>query len=359
MVLAPVPDGGTPDGCADCGKTERYCSCELAAAFDDAKPLSVCMAGVKPRPVSFLWRPYLVSGAVNLMVGDPGQGKSTLALNIAACLSAGRALPGDTERRSPRTVLVLTVEDALAEVVRPRLDAAGADASRVFAAAVPMNLSEEGVRQKLEDEVIRRSPSLVVVDPLVAYCGAQTDTHRANQVRGILAPLAALSEAHGLATLAVHHLNKGASGRAIYRAQGSVDFVAGARSVLLVGSDPNDPERRALCHAKANGAKLGEPLGFRLTDAERGAARVEWTDDAPKASEILGEPSEAETLTAREEAAEFLRGELASGPRPSSELLAAAEGEGISHSTLKRAKRLLGIEAKKEAGGWYWQPPTE
>lgn len=359
-MVAPAPSVGASPDCTACGKIERFCTCSLAAAFEDADGSgSVCLADVTPRPASFLWRPYLPLGAVNLLVGDPGQGKSTLALHIAACVSAGRCLPGEQGERSPRRVLVLTAEDALAEVVRPRLDAGGADPERTFAIPGALRLSDDAGRQRLENEVHRRSPSLLIVDPLVAYCGSQTDTHRANQVRAIMAPLAELAQGHGMAVLAVMHLNKGGSSRAIYRAQGSVDFVAAARSALLVGSDPDEPERRALCHVKTNGAKQGPALGFRLADAGNGAARVEWTRDPPNVTRILGEPSEAETLSALEEAQVFLRGELADGPRPSKELLEAAESEGISASTLKRAKAGLGIAATKTASGWCWQPPEE
>src|SRR5205085_12252403 len=151
----------------------------------------VRMADVATEFVRWLWHPYIPLGKITILEGDPGLGKSWLTCAIAAAVSCGRGLPG-TDSFEPGNVLMLSAEDGLADTLRPRLDAVGADVSRVFALAEPITFDTPGLI-RLEAAIIEHKPSLVIIDPLFAFTGAKTDIHRANECRAISAPLAAIA----------------------------------------------------------------------------------------------------------------------------------------------------------------------
>ena len=203
----------------------------LQEVGEEESPI-ICMADVEPEDVSWLWYPYIPRGKLTLLEGDPGTGKSWVSLAIATAVSLGVSLP-EADPFGPSDVLLLSAEDGLADTIRPRLDRMRADVSRVSAWNRPMVFDSEGMLA-LEVEIAALRPALVVIDPLIAYMGAKVDTYRANQTRAILAPLAEIAERHDISILAVRHLRKSESSKAIYRGQGSIDFIASARSVLLV-----------------------------------------------------------------------------------------------------------------------------
>jgi len=147
----------------------------------------------------------------------------------------------------------------------------------------------------LEVEIAALRPALVVIDPLIAYMGAKVDTYRANQTRAILAPLAEIAERHDISILAVRHLRKSESSRAIYRGQGSIDFTASARSVLLAGHDPDYSSKCALVHIKGNLAALGKPTGYTIAEGD-----FSWTGTSNlTADRILAVEGGGQALTAQ------------------------------------------------------------
>ncbi len=319
-------------------------------------PRAVCLADVEPEPVKFLWKPYIPLGKVTLLDGDPGQGKSYLTASLAASLSKGEPLPEEMVRREPCKTLLLSAEDGLADTLRPRLDGLGANPRFVFAYPGPVDLSTEPGRETLAKLMERHRPALVVVDPIVCYLGVGVDMHRANEVRGVMAPLAALAAEYRCAVLAVRHLTKARAGRALHSGLGSVDFVAGARSVLLAGSSADDPPERALLHIKSNLAAPGPALSYALDGGFRWCGKSGLTE-----TDLLKAAPETESAPARREAEEFLRAVLAAGPVPSKEVKLVATEEGISESALRRAKEALGVVSQREgfgpSGRFLWTLP--
>ena len=137
----------------------------------------------------------------------------------------------------------------------------------------------------------------------MSFVGARTDVYRPNEVRAVLAPLAKLAEAHGCAILALRHIIKSKGGKAIYAGQGSIDFTATARSVLLAGSSPHDAGDHALLHIKSNLSALGSPLGYRV---DQGG--FSWTGESRlTAADLLAAEVAGEERAAGEEACTFLR----------------------------------------------------
>jgi hypothetical protein len=356
-LLAPLP------GCKDLAEwfEKGHTIDELEELVEGTKPYRAVgrvvrrqLSTVTAETVEFLWEPYIPLGKLTLNEGDPGVGKSTATVAIATAVTLGRGLP-NTPPFTPGTVLLASAEDGIADTIRPRFDAMGADVSRVWVMDGLFTLDDAGL-EMLRQHIAEVAPTLVVIDPLVAYMGGDKDINKANQVRMVTAALAALAEAYGCAIVCVRHLTKGASLKPIYRGLGSIDFTAAARSVLLAGHDPETHER-GLLHIKCNVGPLGPPVGFTLDEG-----RFMWTDGCDLTVERV---MAADTGgTALQDAKDFLRGALAAGPREAKDVLTEAEASGIAEKTVRRAKAKLGVMStqEKKPGGrgaskWNWELP--
>jgi RecA-family ATPase len=323
---------------------------------DDAPLRVVCMADVEPEQVSWLWHPYIAIGKLTILEGDPGLGKSWLTCAIACAVSRGRGLP-NAEPFKAGNVLMLSAEDGLGDTLRPRLDAVGADVRRIFALNEPLTFDAAGLL-RLEAAIIEHTPVLVIIDPLFAFTGGKVDIHRANECRAISAPLATIAERRGCAMLAVRHLGKSrGGGHALNAGIGSIDFTAAARSVLLVGRDPDEEQRRAVVQTKNNLAPHGEAIGYKLEDSQ-----FFWTGASDLTAErILAAASDEGERSTITEAEDFLRTALSSGGRDSKAIKDEAKQAGISEATLRRAKARLKVQAKKVGlpgshfQKWVWE----
>jgi RecA-family ATPase len=221
------------------------------AAEPDAAKLAVLvdLSTVEPKPVRWIWRGYIAIGAVTLIDGDPGTGKTTVVFDIAARVSSGRAMPdgsyGDVE--GPAGVVILSAEDDDAHTIAPRLREAGADLApgRIVRLAAVRHVSEAKGEQRetqrmpslldvdaVREAIIQSGAALVTIDPLMAYLPG--DAHRDNEVRQALAPLSALAAERGVAVVVVRHLNKSGGTNAIQRGGGSIGIIVAARTGLLV-----------------------------------------------------------------------------------------------------------------------------
>jgi RecA-family ATPase len=168
-------------------------------------------------------------------MGDAGLGKSLITVAIASHTTRGTAFP-DGAKPEPGSAIFLNAEDDAADTILPRLEAAGADLSRVHNLdAVRITLTDGSLAEKpfsletdcanLED-AFRHNPDvrLVVIDPVSAYLGSVNSNSNA-EVRGVLAPLAALAGKCNVAMLLVSHPSK-AAGAALYRVSASIAFAA-------------------------------------------------------------------------------------------------------------------------------------
>ncbi|MBI2321340.1 MAG: AAA family ATPase [Chloroflexi bacterium] len=258
------------------------------------------------------------------------------AAGAGALALAGADPAGQADRRRRRS--------------RPRLDAAGADCSRIVALTAVRVDDKERFATLADIAAIREAimcvgARLVIVDPLMAYLNP--DTHIDADVRSRLAPLAKLAAELGVAVVAIRHLNKSRGGSPLYRGGGSIGIVAAARSGLLVAPDPDDAtgERRILACTKSN------------------LVRVEWIEEtAHTASQLLAAPTGDDERGAMDEAKDWLRSALMTGARPSKDLQREARGAGIADITLRRAREALGIRPQRvgygSAGEWMWALPT-
>lgn len=334
-------------------------------------PVGVLLEEVQPERVKWFWQYRIPFGKLTLVEGDPGTGKSAATTDLASRASAGKPLPDGTPCEACG-VVICSAEDGLADTIRPRFDAVGGDPSRVVAlSTVP---DAEGNERQLsipedlhiiESAIARVDAKLVIIDPLMAFLPGEVNSHRDQDVRRALAPLARSAEKTGAAYVVVRHLNKAGGGNVLYRGGGSIGIIGAARSGLLIAKHPEDDGRRVLASIKSNLAVPAPSLAFILTAADNGAVRVEWKGQTPlDAAALLSAPADHEERSTLSEAQDFLREVLEAGPVPAVQVQAEAKDAGISIRTLDRARRAIGVESKREGepgkrggGTWRWSLP--
>jgi hypothetical protein len=327
---------------------------------------------IAPESVSWIWSGRIPAAKLSLFVGNPAAGKSLATIDIAARVSSGRAFPdGATCVRGD--VLILTSEDGIADTVRPRLDAAGADVSRVHCIEsvkvtrtdgqiVDSSFSLQRDLANLE-KAFEKNPGfkLIIFDPLSAYLGS-VNSWRDSEVRALLTPLCEFAERTGVANVGIMHLRKSETD-AMLRVSGSIAFVAAARAAWGFGPDPEDPSRRIMTPVKSNLSAATTSLGYQIVSNAAGVPYLEW-DASPRdvdAEEVLGVSAKErkERASRQEEAGEWLRELLNDGPVQTETIEAEARKSRISWRTLRRAKDRLGVQHHKSSigGKYYWELP--
>ncbi|MHB8312383.1 MAG: AAA family ATPase [Candidatus Dormibacteria bacterium] len=320
---------------------------------------SVRLADVESRPIEWVWLDRVARGRLCLLAGDPGVGKSMLTCALAAAISTGSALPGDVAR-PPADVLILSAEDSAEDTIRPRCEAMGADLCRIRVVTAVRREGKEGFFSLASDlEALERElegVSLLIVDPIDAYVGTGIDSHRAAAIRSLLGPLAAMAERAGVAVVVVQHLTKGGRDRAIYRPQGSIGYIAAARTALLVAADPDDPTSsvRQVALLKSNVGPQAATVAFSLE-----GGRFGWVpcEGGKTAEQLLAVAATGEEQSALAEAEEWLRDALSEGPPVAAkDIQRQGRDAGFSDRTVRRAKVSLGVRSGKTGarGGWAW-----
>jgi valyl-tRNA synthetase len=344
--------------------------------FDE--PL-LCAADFPAQQIKWLWPGRIPIGKVTLLVGDPGQGKSLLSLDIAARITNGAPFHDAQQNLPPSalplppssgSVLILSAEDEITDTIRPRLDAAGADPSKIFFLSAINDLRHDLARLR---STLNRIPDcrLVIIDPVTAFVGPG-DSHFHTVVRRVFQPLAKLAAEKNLAVLAVSHFRK-SEGAAIQRSAGSMGFVSAARSVWTVCDDPAQPGLHLLLPLKNNFVADSTGLAYKIEstnlprqwgeDKETSTPIIQWQPDTvtTTAVEALAPPPKSRGPEPAELilATEWLRDQLADGPQDSMVLLLSGTADGFCDRTLRRALVSLGGRTRKLSfyRGWEWYLP--
>lgn len=324
------------------------------------------MEMVEVEQIEWLFYPFIPFGKVTIIQGDPGEGKTTMVLQIIAKLTKGEAIFPRQEQKieekngaempvdsnvdnlmEPVNVIYQTAEDGLGDTIKPRLLAAGADCSRVLVIddrEQPLTMLDI----RLEEAIVQTKARFVVLDPIQGFLGAEVDMHRANEIRPLMKRVAVLAEKYHCAIILIGHMNKNSNGKSSYRGLGSIDFQAAARSVLIVGRIKDEPEVRVVCHVKSSLAPEGKSIAFRL-DKDNG---FEWIGEYDiSADDLLSGDSRGQKSR---KAKEFLLEILADGGMAQKKIEEEAEKRGIKKKTLRNAKLELEIDSVKRGNQWFW-----
>ena len=312
------------------------------------------MEDVVSKEVEWLWYPYIPYGKITIIEGDPGEGKTTLVLKLAAALSRGLPLPCDDDKEyEPIHIIYQTAEDGIEDTIKPRLEKAGADCSMIRVideTDKELSMTDD----RLEQAIIETKARLIILDPIQAYIGATVDMHRANEIRPVLKHLGIIAEKHNCAIILIGHMNKASGNKAAYRGMGSIDIQATARSVLLVARLRDKPNIRIMAHDKSSLAPAGDAIGFEMTE-DNGMVCIGPYDIT--IDELLS-GNEGRGKKKLDIAENFIKEYFGSNKViPSNEIMMEAAKRSIKRNTLLSAKKKLGITSDKEKaedGTIYW-----
>ena len=385
IVMPDLPDG------SKCGLDDWFASGrnrdELARLKVDALPplpedaevtsmpklLTRSIANVEEQHVDWLWENWLPKGMFTVLGGYAGDGKSTLTAWLAATLSTGGKLPDGSTAPIINTLMV-AAEDDVSHVVKPRLSIHGADPHRISVLdgvdegdgiVRPFNLRRHV--PVLRQEVLEKNIGLVVIDPLSSAQG-NGDRNSEGDVRDSMAPLFQMMEETGVAVIGIMHIGKNdGHAKSYQKLLGSTAYTALARVIWMVHDLPEDMQvegeatRKLLDVTKINIAMAPDPIQFHRPKDEPvtwlGASPLRFDEAASwrKKSETgKGEKGETETATAEAWLLDFMDGK----PVAAKVIAEAAKEEGLSETTMRRAKSNLGIDTKRNGIVWEWMPPT-
>jgi len=332
---------------------------------------------IEPEPLRWLWLGRIPSGMLTVVSGNPAGGKSFLMSDMVARVTNGTDWPDGSVVEVPGDVIMVNVEDAVAIVQRPRLDAAEADVGRVLRIdGVELSEGEDVVETKsfciMEAAEVLRSaleqldcPRLVVLDPLAAFL-AGVRSNDQGEIRSAFSPLVQLAEEFDVAIVFVHHNRKGTGSHSSERLSGSLQIGATVRQSWEVVRDPEDENRRLLLPGKNSNAKDRGGLAFRIVDST-----ISLSNDGDYVGKVEWEPGtvelsadQAARFATDEESCdpwpmEWLRDFLSDGPQPAGDVQASARKVGISEKQLRTARTRLKVASRKSdfAGGWIWEWP--
>jgi len=325
-----------------------------------AMPLRVL--DVDPRPVEWLWPGTIPIGKVTVIAGDPGRGKSLITLDLAARVSTAAAWPcGTGNAHPPSRVLLISAEDDVPDTIRPRLDANGADPSRIhFLSSLEAKHFQQGFELPRDfanlEELLIAMPDvrLVVLDPLMAFISTASVTNHG--MRAVVASMQALAARRRIAAIFITHLTKSPAASPLYRAMGSVGLVASARAVHVCWPEDETPGRCLFVPLKCNLAQSLKAFAYTIQPiGEPGIPVIQWEPEPVPLS--LLSTSTANPIPRVEDArcAGWLSGILAEGPVPVSDLNRAAKAAGFSRNALRRAKKALGVTSAPVDKGGDWE----
>lgn len=306
-------------------------------------------------PVNWLWYPYIAVGKITLLQGDPGDGKSTMMMNLIAELSRGGVTPDGKALGRPRRVIYQCSEDGVGDTIKPRLEEAGAECCNIAfineEAHSGLTLDDERIREA----IVAFRPQLVVIDPIQSYIGNDSDLQIAVKARKLMRRVSTWAQAYRCAIVLIGHLSKRESSKDLYRGLGSIDVVASARSVLQVERDVEDENVRIVRQVKNSLAPRGSDLCFEI----RPDTGFRWLSDSNSTGQGQGteETIDYYPKNKHELASVLITKVLANGPVKSAEIKKVMSEYGIGEKTVRDAKMTLGVKAYRKMRTWYWMMP--
>lgn len=320
---------------------------------------------IESKPIRWLWPGWLAKGKLHILAGAPGTGKTTIAMSIAACVSAGLPLPSGW-RPTPGRVLIWSGEDDPGDTLVPRLRAAGANLKNVSFVGDTMANGERVPFDPARDVPLLAAAiaecddlSLIVVDPLVSAVSG--DSHKNAETRRSLAPLVDMALRHNAALVGITHYSKGTQGREpLERVSGSLAFGALARVVygtVRQNAEDDEQSRYLLARLKSNIGPDGGGFAyaFEQTTLPDGieASRIVFGEAVEGAArDLIGDAEDAcEERDSGAGAVNFLVDLLAGGPVKVKDVRRHADDAGFAWRTVQRAMKKAGVASQRAGFG--------
>ena len=309
---------------------------------------------VQSTDVRWLWYPFIAIGKITLLQGDPGDGKSTIMMNLIAELSTGGKTPDGCKIGAPQKVIYQCSEDGVSDTIKPRLEQCGADCKKIaFINEEVYNgltLDDERIRQA----IIEFRPRLVVIDPIQAYLGSDSDLQIAGRARKLMRRLGMWAAGYDCAIVLIGHLNKKEGSKGLYRSLGSIDVVAAARSVLQVERDTENPDIRIVHQIKNSLAPTAEDIRFSIS-ADKG---FRWLECRSQPFENQQSDTEPKFDTEQQKAAYWIKHFLEKGDMSANEIYCRLDNEGVSKRVARMVKTEMGIQQQKVRCAGYCGNPA-
>lgn len=305
-------------------------------------------SNIKSIPVEWLWYPYIPFGKITLIQGDPGEGKSTMIMALIAALSSGTSTPDGKEIDKPLRIIYQCSEDGVADTIKPRLEKCGANCENIAFVDEdidPLSLDDDRFR----DAIIDFRARVLVIDPFQAYVGEGTNIADAVKIRKIMHRLSLWASAYDCAVILVGHLNKREGSKELYRALGSVDVVAAARSVLQVGRISDDSTTRYVRQIKNSLAPLAPGAVFDINPTDG----FQWVECDPVNNDWFYTDN-TPGISKEEQAVYELKDLLKNGPVEASDIEEHFIMKGISMRTVYKTKAAIGVRSFRKGRAWYW-----
>lgn len=318
-------------------------------------------ASARPKPIQWLMPGVLMAGAFNLLSGQGGVGKSSIAASLAALTSKVGARWPTGEPVESGAVIMCEVEDNINSVVIPRLMACEANMERIMLRGDPMDLSES--ISKLEEYVDRlerhcaTAVRLIILSPVRMFFGGK-ESYNNQEVRRRLKALLTWAEGRGVCILGIHHPTENKA------FGGSAAWLELARSGMFAEWEDGEGSQRYVRPLKANNAPIGWRIPYHTVGAYPdgyetslvvwgakefiGAApatpRESDSDESVKSGDTMARPGpRVKPLSAKEKAAHWLAAILADGPKDRADFEAERARDGIGETALNEAAADMGI----------------
>lgn len=313
---------------------------------------------VQTSTVEWLWYPYIPYGKITLLQGDPGEGKSTMMMDLIARISRGGVVPNGKENFLAQRVIYQCSEDSAADTIKPRLEASGANCKNIAfldESLITLTLNDDRLREAICDFKAK----VVVIDPFQAYVNTEGDISSAVRSRKIMQKLGSWAATYRCAIVLIGHLNKSGAGNELYRCLGSIDVAATARSVMQVFRDKDNPDVKILHHVKSNLAKLAEDSTFEV-NSDRTIRWISCSGGAVDHTSIMSLVDEYNLSSEKQEIiAKLVVEQLKTGPVKANLMKEILSQCDVSMKTINKTKSLLGVQSIRRDGQWYWVLPED
>jgi energy-coupling factor transporter ATP-binding protein EcfA2 len=306
-----------------------------------------------------LWKDRIYKGALTILSGEQGHGKSTLTMGLAGLITSGELLPNDPTKRPPGRVLILDYEGALEETLGPRAIACGVDPERLSLLKIA-DLTNDPMHKEVEWYLQTNDGcAMVVVDPILSALG-ERETFNGNTVREALKPWQVMANRYDVAIVGLMHMRKAEADRLIHRVSESGAFTQVARSVLYVGKHP-ESGRRSVSSLKNSLGPEPLPIEFTIDAKDVGVnepmSYVKWMGEAADlTADAMCRPGPAAD---KSKAIEDFLWEFLSKEMPATDVIAAAAAAGHAERTVRtvatRMAREETLRKEQRKGVWYWQ----